>query len=422
MRFTLFLSSVLALACSGASPDPKAATRADAGRPIVDAGVAMAKPDAAPPPEVEPPAPGGTEFAQQVKDLYRVAACGGTGAVPARVNAKLIDGHCKTLVERYDAYKTKWAEPAGAFIANLRPKDLPKDVVYPFGGGDLVSALATYPDALEITTVSLEEAGDVRKIDTISAGNLAEQLNFLNTKQLSNLFSVAHSRTDNLGICARGPLPCHIVMWLSGLVIHGYEPVNLRYFELNPDGTIKYLTAEELDAAAKNPPKVDNGMVHAKVFRHMELQFRKAGDPSAPLKVFRHFAWDLSDKYFKDSPLHKHFLRKGKVSAMTKAASHLLWDEHFVTVRNYLLDNMAWMISDSTGVPPRWATKAGYVQDTYGIFEGPSEFGTTNSKDTADFKKLFLANPKVTLPFRYYGYPDNAKHGHIVVTRPAATK
>ena len=34
--------------------------------------------------------------------------------------------------------------------------DLPKKVLYPFGGSDLISALAVFPDAEEITIISLE--------------------------------------------------------------------------------------------------------------------------------------------------------------------------------------------------------------------------------------------------------------------------
>ena len=61
----------------------------------------------------------------------------------------------------------------------------------------------------------------------------------------------------------------------------------------------------------------------------MELTFRKAGDPKAPLVVHRHFAWNLGDKAFKGSPLEKHLLAKGKVAAMTKAASYLIWNGGF---------------------------------------------------------------------------------------------
>ena len=51
----------------------------------------------------------------------------------------------------------------GIIVVRLFPKDAPKTVVYPFGGGDAMGALATYPDATEYTTISLEIAADVRK-------------------------------------------------------------------------------------------------------------------------------------------------------------------------------------------------------------------------------------------------------------------
>ena len=45
---------------------------------------------------------------------------------------------------------------------------MPKTVVYPFGGGDLLSALVAFPDATEITTISLEQAGDPRRLRTLT--------------------------------------------------------------------------------------------------------------------------------------------------------------------------------------------------------------------------------------------------------------
>ncbi|MCP6484481.1 hypothetical protein NL492_27120, partial [Klebsiella pneumoniae] len=71
---------------------------------------------------------------------------------------------CQMLKSGYDEYKHEWLDVASPFLARLRPANLPKQVVYPFGGGDLVTALATFPDLTEITTISLEIAGDIRGI------------------------------------------------------------------------------------------------------------------------------------------------------------------------------------------------------------------------------------------------------------------
>jgi len=72
-----------------------------------------------------------------------------------------------------------------------------------------------------------------------------------------------------------------------------------------------------------------------------------------------------------DDRVLKHLRAKGKVSVMTKAASFLLWYDDFTQIRDYLLKNVAWMISDASGIPPSYAEPAGFEQVTYGEFTGP---------------------------------------------------
>jgi hypothetical protein len=150
----------------------------------------------------------------------------------------------------------------------------------------------------------------------------------------------------------------------------------------------------------------------------MELTFRKAGDPKAPLIVHRHIAWNLADKAFKDSPLEKYLVAKGKVAAMTKAASYLIWDGGFSEIRKYLLANMVWMASDSTGIPPHWARKAGFTQTTYGTFTAPF-LDEANKEVGQEMVDMWAKQPKRRLPFRY-GYPDLDKHVHLMITAPKA--
>jgi len=72
------------------------------------------------------------------------------------------------------------------------------------------------------------------------------------------------------------------------------------------------------------------------------------------------------------------------------------------------------MVSDSTGIPPRFARKAGFVQETYGKFTGP--FLEASKQHSADFVKLWEEQPSRPLPFRY-GYPEAEKHWHMLITK-----
>src|SRR5258708_141005 len=154
----------------------------------------------------------------------------------------------------------------------------------------------------------------------------------------------------------------------------------------------------------------------------MELRFRAAGDATAPVRVARHISYNLDDEHLKADPALLAYLtaqcENGKVAAMTKAATHLLWNPHFSAIRGWLVEHVDWMVADSTGFPPRVAQATGFTQDTYGRFDGPAQFGAPNERDAADLKRLFASEPKRDLAFRY-GYPDSGGHAHMIVTRRA---
>ncbi|MCL2724375.1 MAG: hypothetical protein FWD69_08060 [Polyangiaceae bacterium] len=351
----------------------------------------------------------GALYTKEVRAAFRVAGCGGDDAlIPPNIDRAMVDAHCAALTAGYAEYKKEWLDVAMPFIAKIRPANTPSVVVYPFGGGDLVSALATYPDGTEFTTISLEIAGDVRGILKADNEHLERQLATLRS-HLGKLFLKAHSRTINLDIETHGAIPGEIAFTMAALAIHGYEPVTLRYFSIEDDGALHWLTEEEIEQADNTRKKGRGGP-----FSNAEIRFKKPGDTR--IRILRHIAFDLSNTTLAGKPgLLRHLDTKAKVSTMTKAASHLLWDDkNFSTLRDWLMKHTDWMISDTTGVPPRIAKKYGFVQDVYGQYEWPEPFGTADNKDATDFRDLFKGHDP--LPFRY-GYPDNKSHGHIVVTR-----
>jgi hypothetical protein len=384
---------------SAAAPEPA---------PAAVAASASTPPVASAPPSIPEPPLAGLEFLPQARTIFRLAACGALGDVPARFDASVVARHCDELGHAYADYRHGWVDVAKPFLAALRPKDLPRVAVYPFGGGDLVSALATFPDATEITTISLEPAGDVRPIDGLAPDFLAHEL-AVHRSHLERLFEKAHSRTDNLEREAKTALPGEILFALAALVVHGDEPVSLRYFRLQPDGSLVYLTQPDIDRAKKP------GDRHA-LFANAELRFRRAGDAAAPVQILRHMSFNLDDAHLTADPSLLAYLNaRGKVAAMTKAATHLLWNEHFTLIRGWLVDHTDWMVSDSTGIPPRVAGPAGFTQDTFGTFDGPSPFGDPDRVDADDLRRLFATQPAHDLAFRY-GYPDSHGHAHLIVT------
>jgi hypothetical protein len=359
------------------------------------------------------------DFIGDARLFYRVVACAGDDPIPATLDAAVIEAHCKDLAARIARYQSRYVQPASEFFATVRPAGLPTTVVYPFGGGDLASALITYPDAREITTMSLEHPGDPTRLATLDKRTLKNNL-ALFRGVIGGLLANNDSASVNMMKMEKGPIPGQLAFFITALAILGYEPVSLHFVRLDDAGAVVPLSDADISAIGHKKAKKKKGTWvdtdYSEAFTNMELAFRKRGDASAPLVIHRHFAANLANDAFLGSPIDKHLRAKGRIVALTKAASYLLWITGFSGIRDYLLANMDFMVSDSTGVPPRFARKAGFKQTTYGTFTG-SYLGASEKENEA-FRALWSSQPKRKLKFRY-GYPDIAGNVHLMITAPA---
>jgi hypothetical protein len=380
------------------------------------------KPPAAPPAMPQATPPQGQDFAAEARLLFRVVACSGDEPLPPVLDAATLKEHCAAMTPRMEAYRKHYLEVAQPFMAALRPPSLPTTVVYPFGGGDLLSALTTYPDGAEITTLSLELAGDPRRLRSLGKESLATSLGLIR-RTIAPLLSLADSTSANLMQGQRGEIPGQLAFFLVALAVHGQEPASVRYFRIEPEGRLRYYSAEEIAAEDRktSAKSLKGGWTppdFAPAFANVEIVFRPRGSAQGTVRVHRHIAANLADGPLgKDPSVLRHLEMKGRVAAMTKAASYLLWRPDFVTIRQYLLDHMQFMVSDSTGIPPSPARKAGFIQETYGSFSG--SFLAASRAYNDEFRELWKSQPPRPLPFRY-GYPDSSRHYHLLVTRKAA--
>lgn len=377
-----------------------------------------------------PAAAEGVDFIADAKLLYRVAACGNADQpLPEAMTkgdektqkavTKIVDRHCKRILEYMTKFRAQYFEKGRTWFDEVVPKTVPSTVVYPFGGGDLISALVAFPTATEITTISLEQSGDPRRIGKLTPNQLDSSLGVLR-KDIGGLISVGSNTSENLSAGQRNDLPGQVSSFLMGLVAGGYEPVSMRYFTLDETGAIHYLEQAEIDAADTKKGASLKGdwqdPAFSPAFSNVEIQYRKIGD--TVVRTHRHIGWNLGDTYLQKNPqLLKHLEKKGQVTLLTKGASYLLWRGDFSLIRNYMLDHLAWMLSDSTGIPPAYARQSKMVQETYGYYNGAFLEGAQDGRHDQAFIELWKSQKRRRLPFRF-GYVDKDKQAHLVVTRP----
>jgi hypothetical protein len=364
----------------------------------------------------------GYDFVNEARMIHRVVACG-PGQVPAGLDASAVELHCREVSKRITNVRNDFVDKARPFIKALLPNNLPKYVLYPFGGGDLLTALVTYPDASEFTTISLESAGDPRRLSRAGKDELNKALEEFRA-MVVHLLVNHDSKNGNLRAFERGVIPGQLAFSLAAASVYGYEPVSLKYFRIEPDGKLYYYTKQDIALLEKVIGKklakfwIDTDF--SIVFRNMELVLKKTGNGSGPeIITHRHIAANLDNQNFLNSPLKKYLEGRGKISAMTKAGSYLLWFDDFSGIRAYMLANMAFMISDSTGILPRHANAAGFEQITYGKFFGAflDQDKDCKDPDAESFRKLWKSQPYRELPFRY-GYSDIKAASHLMITKP----
>jgi hypothetical protein len=380
-----------------------------------------------------PTAPEGADFIDDARLLYRVAACGGVDQpLPSALVrddetgaklAKIVERHCKAILGKIAEFRTTYFDKGRAWFDAVVPRDVPATVVYPFGGGDLLSALVAFPEATEITTISLELAGDPRRLRDLAPAGVERSLGALRA-DIGGLISVGSNTSENLSNQQRNDLPGQVSSFLLGLVAGGYEPVAMRYFTLDDTGAVHYLAQAEIDEldqqARKSQPR---SLKHdwqspnfSQAFANVELRYRRPGE--SQLRVHRHIGWNLGDAYLAKHPeVLRHLEKKGAVTMLTKGASYLLYRGDFSLIRGYMLDHLHWMLSDSTGIPPTFARPAGMIQETYGHYDGAFLESAQDNRHDEAFVELWKSQKVRRLPFRF-GYVDKDKQAHLVVTRP----
>jgi hypothetical protein len=432
---SLLLVSLLVAACGSDKPATEStnpSAPAAPALPTTDVGSAPASPASFEQPpgpsEMASDAPlrpadtpslagGGHDFTAEGRALLAVGACG-DGTAPPEISAAQLEAHCAVIRKTQDDYATKWVAPARAFFAEKVPKGVPGKVVYPFAGGDLSTALTVYPDADEITTLSLEPAGDPRTLGVLQGKDLTKALAKVQY-ELRFLYKVNFSNTLNMIEAMRGgALPTELIFGLSALKLHGFELVALRYFNLGEDGSLQYLTHDEV-RAAPDPANKATAQKRNMVFANAEVQFRR---PGGRVQVWRHIRKNLGDRTSKgigdglaaDGRTIKHLEAKGPIAGMTKAASYLLSWDSFSIIRGYLLRNVMWMVSDATGVAPKWGKPAGFEYETYGMFQRPHI--SAGDGIAKDWRTEFEAQQQRPLRFRF-GYYDKSAKNHLIIMR-----
>lgn len=230
--------------------------------------------------------------------------------------------------------------------------------LYLFSGPDFLYADAMFSDCSTFVLQGLEPLVPLPDLSTVSPAALAGTLQnieiSLNTILSFSFFKTKDMREDFGRSQLKGVLPAIFVF----LARTGKEVNGVEYISLDKAGAV----VQGFQGAT----------------RGAKISFTDPATGSA--KVLYYFTSDLSDDALKRNPGLLRFCEGlGPSNSLLKAASYLLHEGGFETVRNFLLQNSAAVLQDDSGIPVHYFTPDKWTLRFFGIYTGPIDL----------FKKFF---------------------------------
>lgn len=270
---------------------------------------------------------------------------------------------------------------------------------YPFSGPDFLYADAFFSDSTTYIMAGLETSGPLPDIQQLRSRSIATELAKLRTS-LGTLLKMSYFITSEMGSDLnasklRGTLPVLFVFLArTGKTIH-----EVSFIDLAPDGSVQ--PVGDAKSAA----------------RGVKIVF--SGSDARPRTLY-YFRTDLSNRGIQNSGFLQFCAQFGIGDVFIKAASYLLHNPAFSTLRDFLLTSGATIVQDDTGIPARFFQQAGWELRPYGRYVGPIHVFRGNYQ--SKLKDLFASGKAPPISFGI-GYRWRINQSHVLVAvnkRPVA--
>jgi len=336
--------AALVLACDRGAPAPEAPAERQA-RPTVQ--------PAAQPEATQKMAPEATDRSRHLTSTARILAgltVEGGSPLAAIQERPAWKAHARVLGNLWKQHEAarlskvrRWSD---ANLGAIRASS--STVFYPFGGPDILYATAFYPDAQAYVLVGLEPVGTMPDLMALPPESLDNSLKEMET-YITPILQISFFRTNDMEeeLTQKGTLPI-LLVFLAGT---GHRILDVQPLALAADGT---------PVAPQGPG----------VARSVRIDFQKEGSTST--QSLYYFSQDLSDAALKKAPQFTAFLRTmSRPTTFLKAASYLMFRDHFSTVRDFILTGTAAVLEDDSGIPLRYFQSKKWEVRFFGTYKGP---------------------------------------------------
>lgn len=274
-----------------------------------------------------------------------------------------------------------------------------KTLFYPFAGGDFLYAKTFFPAADTIIMVGLEPAGSWFSLDSLSN---SRRLNYLSELNQSLFFSneLGFFRTLSMEKELKQPLldgTLHPILFY--LTRMGNRVHKIEKGILSPEGSLISVS----DTVG-----------------HQVIRMEYFSSDSSAKKVLYYISQDLSNAGLKANPGFEKFIRnQADFGVFLKAASYLLHQSDFSSIRNIILEKSHSLLQDDSGIPLKW------LRENYPKIKVYGEYTRTiplfNSFYQEDLKTLFQDSAQVKNPGFIIGYNQKFRQTNLIFAQKMRT-
>jgi hypothetical protein len=282
---------------------------------------------------------------------------------------------------------------ASSELGSLR--DSSQTVFYPFSGPDFLYVNTFFPDSRVLIMAGLEPIGTMPDLAALRAnGRLGAYLQSVKTSLFTILaasfFKTKDMQTDFNNQQVDGLVPAIAVF----LAREGYSIDSLQYVTLGHDGTL-------------HP--------HAGVSGANGVQITYFRGDRSDARVLLYFNVDLDNDGMHSNPGFVRLMeRVGPGITYLKAASYLLYEDYFSTIRNAILDNSVGVVEDDSGIPLHDFKPSLWDVRAYGNYTGPINLFKEHYQP--DLAQFYAINAHSSLSFGS-GYKYIAANSSLLVAR-----
>jgi hypothetical protein len=291
--------------------------------------------------------------------------------------------HAAFFDEAWAKVEQRQLAPIRNWIGEFVPaSESSSPVYYMFSGPDFLYANAFFPNASQYVLCGTEPIGNVPDLRQIPPDALAPALANLRRSLDSVLnfsfFITKDMRVDLKQTQLNGTLPILMVFLArTGCSIQNVENVT----------------------AGKSAPGV-------------KITFT---GPAGRLQTLSYFSTDLSDGPVNRSGFLSYCASMGEGRALLKAASYLMHEGNFETVRKFLLNNTRVIVQDDSGIPLRHFDSARWQLRFFGSYPGPIELFKQHHQPA--LAEVYQRSNAAPLPFGF-GYQWQRTRSTLLVATP----